>query len=89
MTTDLGKMAHQLKLNSQQFGDILHKDDEVLRDAQKLVESNLGKMGTERRRLDAHYSRSWGTSFMNLGVVLFVCIMFTLVFFTIKFLPKA
>jgi hypothetical protein len=29
MTTDLGKMAHQLKLNSQSFGDILQKDDTV------------------------------------------------------------
>lgn len=30
MTTDLGKMAHQLKLNSQSFGDILQKDDSVI-----------------------------------------------------------
>ncbi|CAO3587590.1 unnamed protein product [Absidia cylindrospora] len=89
MTTDLGKMAHQLKLNSQSFGDILHKDDTLIRDAQKMVENNLGKMHTERQRLDKHYSKSWGTSFMNLGVVLFVCVMFVFVFFTIKFLPKA
>ncbi|ORZ16943.1 vesicle transport protein [Absidia repens] len=89
MTTDLGKMAHQLKLNSQNFGDILQKDDTLIRDAQKMVENNLGKMQTERQRLDKHYSKSWGTSFMNLGVVLFVCVMFVFVFFTIKFLPKA
>ncbi|SAL97405.1 hypothetical protein [Absidia glauca] len=89
MTTDLGKMAHQLKLNSQSFGDILQKDDTILRDAQSKVESNLDKMRSERHRLDQHYSKSWGTSFMNLGVVLFVCILFVFVFFAIKFLPKA
>lgn len=61
----------------------------VLREAQGAIASNLEKLRKERQRLDAHYSKSWGTSFMTMGVVLFVCIMFVLVFFTIKFLPKA
>lgn len=89
LTTDLGRMAKQLKLNSQAFGDTLSKDDQVLREAQKAVETNLERMTTEKQRLDVHHSKSWGTSFMTMGVVLFVCIMFVLVFFTIKFLPKA
>lgn len=89
LSTDLGRMAQQLKQNSQAFGDTLSKDDIVLRDAQKAVENNLKRMTTERQRLDEHYSKSWNTSFMTMGVVLFVCIMFILVFFTIKFLPKA
>ncbi|KAI9352374.1 vesicle transport protein [Pilaira anomala] len=88
LTTDLGRMAKQLKLNSQAFGDTLSKDDLVLKEAQEAVESNLVSMTRERKRLDQHYSKSWGTSFMTMGVVLFVCIMFILVFFTIKFLPK-
>jgi Fe2+ transport system protein B len=89
LTSDLSRMAQQLKKNSQAFGDTLSKDDIVLRDAQKAVENNLNRMTTERQRLDEHYSKSWNTSFMTIGVVLFVCIMFILVFFTIKFLPKA
>lgn len=89
LTTDLGRMAKQLKINSQAFGDTLSKDDEVLKEAQQAVESNLTRMTKERQRLDVHYSKSWGTSFMTMAVVLFVCIMFVLVFFTIKFLPKA
>lgn len=89
LTTDLSRMAKQLKLNSQAFGDTLSKDDVVLKEAQKAVESNLERMTQERQRLDVHYSKSWGTSFMSMGVILFVCIMFVLVFFTIKFLPKA
>lgn len=89
LTSDLSRMAQQLKKNSQVFGDTLSKDDIVLRDAQKAVENNLKRMTTERQRLDEHYSKSWNTSFMTIGVVLFVCIMFILVFFTIKFLPKA
>jgi cobalamin biosynthesis Mg chelatase CobN len=89
LTTDLGRMAKQLKINSQAFGDTLSKDDAVLKEAQQAVESNLTRMTKERQRLDVHYSKSWGTSFMTMAVVLFVCIMFVLVFFTIKFLPKA
>ena len=61
----------------------------VLHEAQQAVASNLGRLRKERQRLDTHYSKSWGTSFMTMGVVLFVCIMFIFVFFTIKFLPKA
>jgi len=89
LTTDLGRMAKQLKINSQAFGDTLSKDDVVLKEAQQAVESNLTRMTKERQRLDVHYSKSWGTSFMTMAVALFVCIMFVLVFFTIKFLPKA
>ncbi|KAI8371198.1 vesicle transport protein [Choanephora cucurbitarum] len=89
LTTDLSRMAQQLKLNSQAFGDTLSKDDLILKDAQKAVESNLSHMTKERQRLDQHYAKSWGTSFMSMALVLFVSIMFVLVFFTIKFLPKA
>ncbi|KAI7880244.1 hypothetical protein K492DRAFT_237406 [Lichtheimia hyalospora FSU 10163] len=89
LTGDLSRMAAQLKLNSQSFGDTLAKDDKVLQDAQQAVANNLERLRKERKRLDEHYSKSWGTSFMTMGVVLFVCIVFFLVFFTIKFLPKA
>ncbi|KAI8365116.1 hypothetical protein BD560DRAFT_402174 [Blakeslea trispora] len=89
LITDLSRMAQQLKLNSQAFGDTLSKDDVVLKDAQRAVENNLSNMTKERQRLDKHYAKSWGTSFMSMALVLFVCIMFVLVFFTIKFLPKA
>ncbi|KAI8147664.1 vesicle transport protein [Fennellomyces sp. T-0311] len=88
LTTDLSRMAKQLKANSQSFGDTLANDDKVLQDAQQAVVDNLERLRKERQRLDAHYSKSWGTSFMTMGVVLFVCIMFILVFFTIKLLPK-
>jgi iron-sulfur cluster repair protein YtfE (RIC family) len=88
LTSDLSRMAQQLKLNSQAFGDTLSKDDTVLKEAQQTVESNLQRMTKERQRLDEHYQKSWGTSFMTMGVILFVCIMFILVFFTIKLLPK-
>ncbi|OAD03968.1 hypothetical protein MUCCIDRAFT_110847 [Mucor lusitanicus CBS 277.49] len=60
LTTDLGRMAKQLKINSQAFGDTLSKDDEVLKEAQQAVESNLTRMTKERQRLDVHYSKSWG-----------------------------
>ncbi|KAI9485496.1 MAG: vesicle transport protein [Benjaminiella poitrasii] len=89
LTTDLSKMAKQLKLNSQAFGDTLSKDDSILKEASQAVENNLERMRTERQRLDVHYSKSWSTSFITFGVVIFVCIMFILVFFTIRFLPKA
>ncbi|KAL9558733.1 hypothetical protein MBANPS3_000780 [Mucor bainieri] len=71
LTTDLGRMAKQLKINSQAFGDTLSKDDVVLKEAQQAVESNLTRMTKERQRLDVHYSKSWGTSFMTMAVVLF------------------
>ncbi|KAI7864475.1 vesicle transport protein [Spinellus fusiger] len=88
LTTDLSRMAQQLKMNSQSFGDILAKDTLVLTEAQKAVQDNLERMQKERKRLDSHYTKSWGTSFMTFGTVLFVCIVFILVFFTIRFLPK-
>jgi hypothetical protein len=88
LTTDLSRMAQQLKLSSQAFGDTLSNDDQVLKEAQQAVTNNLERMKNERQRLDTHYAKSWGTSFMTFGVVLFVTIMFVLVFFTIKFLPK-
>ncbi|CAO3679350.1 unnamed protein product [Umbelopsis vinacea] len=89
LTSDLGKMAAQLKSNSLAFGDLLEKDDQVLRDAQDAVASNLDRLRKERTRVERHNSKSWGTTFMTCGVVLFVSLMFVLVFFTIKFLPKA
>ncbi|KAI9315497.1 vesicle transport protein [Dichotomocladium elegans] len=89
LTTDLSRMAQQLKLNSQSFGETLRQDDKILENAQAAIATNLNRLRHERERLDKHYSKSWGTSFMTMGVVLFVCITFFLVFFTIKFLPKA
>ncbi|KAI9005791.1 hypothetical protein CLU79DRAFT_781058 [Phycomyces nitens] len=89
LTTDLGRMAQQLKMNSMRFGDTLAKDDMVLKDAQEAVETNLERMQREGKRLEVHNSKAWGTSFMTLGIVLFVCIAFILVFLTIKLLPKA
>ncbi|KAL0077308.1 vesicle transport protein [Phycomyces blakesleeanus] len=89
LTTDLGRMAKQLKMNTVRFGDTLAKDDMVLRDAQEAVETNLERMQREGKRLEIHNSKSWGTSFMTMGIVLFVCIAFILVFLTIKLLPKA
>jgi len=89
LTSDLGRMAAQLKSNSLAFGDMLEKDNQVLKDAQDEVASNLDRLRKERTRLDRHNAKSWGTTFMTCGVVLFVALMFVLVFFTIKFLPKA
>ncbi|KAM3579563.1 hypothetical protein VKS41_008021 [Umbelopsis sp. WA50703] len=89
LTTDLGRMAAQLKSNSLAFGDLLEKDDRVLKDAQDAVASNLDRLRKEKVRLDRHNSKSWGTTFMTCGVFLFVSLVFVLVFFTIKFLPKA
>ncbi|KAI9255571.1 hypothetical protein BY458DRAFT_520048 [Sporodiniella umbellata] len=89
LSHDLGRMAEQLKQNSRAFGDRLDQDDGLLRETQRAVESHLTQMANERQRLDRHYATSWKTSFMTFGVVLFVCILFVLVFFTIKLLPKA
>ncbi|KAG2172710.1 hypothetical protein INT43_000057 [Umbelopsis isabellina] len=89
LTTDLGRMAAQLKSNSLAFGDYLEKDDRILRDAQDAVASNLDRLRKEKVRLDRHNRKSWGTTFMTCGVFLFVSLMFVMVFFTIKFLPKA
>ncbi|KAI8579682.1 hypothetical protein K450DRAFT_241004 [Umbelopsis ramanniana AG] len=89
LTGDLSKMAAQLKSNSLAFGDLLEKDDQVLRDAQNAVASNLDRLRKERTRIDRHNSKAWGTTFMTCGIMLFVSLMFVLVFFTIKFLPKA
>ncbi|KAH8549254.1 vesicle transport protein, partial [Umbelopsis sp. PMI_123] len=89
LTGDLSRMAAQLKSNSLAFGDLLEKDDKVLRDAQDAVASNLDRLRKERTRLDLHNSKAWGTTFMTCGIMMFVTLMFVLVFFTIKFLPKA
>lgn len=37
MTSDLGKMAQQLKMNTQLFGDILNKDDQVNKIIRKTI----------------------------------------------------
>jgi len=89
LTNDLVRMAERLKMNSVAFGDVLKKDDQVLRAAQDAISTNLTQLQKTNKRLGAHSSRATSTTIMTWLVVGFVCLLFVVAFLVIRLFPKA
>lgn len=77
-------MATQLRRNAIHFGEALAKDQAVLSDVDEKIINNLDTMGKERVRLRDHRSKSWGTTWLSLGSVLAVVVVFVAMFLVIK-----
>lgn len=84
LTTSLSSMAHQLKLNSLHFSDLLAKDREVMEGAQGKLEGNLESMTKERGRLGGYARKSGGTTCWTIGVVAMVAMAWFFMFLLIR-----
>ncbi|KAJ1976754.1 hypothetical protein H4R35_002568 [Dimargaris xerosporica] len=89
LTGDLARMAETLKGNTLMFGDLLAKDEKVLHEAQEVITGNVTRLQTQDTRLGRYSQRSWGTTWLTWGVILFVSITFMLMYFVVRLVPKA
>lgn len=71
-------MATQLKRNTLHFSEMLRKDQAVVEETKEKLESNFDVMQKERLRLRDHRSKSWGTTWLTVLVVLAVLILFVM-----------
>ncbi|KAF6744949.1 hypothetical protein DFP72DRAFT_824928 [Ephemerocybe angulata] len=78
LSQQLEQMAAQLKRNALHFASALEKDRAVVEAAQGKVEGNLTFMETQRGRLKAFAGKSGGTTWITLGIVLCVLLLFIL-----------
>ncbi|KAJ1984816.1 hypothetical protein H4R34_000436 [Dimargaris verticillata] len=88
LTGDLVRMAETLKGNTLMFGDLLTKDEKVLQEAQEVITGNVTHLQTQDTRLGRYSQRSWGTTWLTWGVILFVSITFMLMYFVVRLFPK-
>ncbi|KAJ3502777.1 hypothetical protein NMY22_g18472 [Coprinellus aureogranulatus] len=76
LSSQLEAMAAQLKRNALHFSEALEKDKAVVEAALGKVEGNLGFMETQRKRLRDFSGKSGGTTWLTLGIVLCVLLLF-------------
>lgn len=76
LSSQLETMAAQLKRNALHFADALEKDKAVVEAALEKVEGNLGFMEGQRKRLRDFAGKSGGTTWLTLGIVLAVLLLF-------------
>lgn len=69
-------MATQLKRNALHFSDSLAKDKAVIEETQEKLEGNLGTMLKERLRLRDFRSKGRSTTYLVVGIVLAVLLLF-------------
>ncbi|KAJ3500607.1 hypothetical protein NMY22_g19207 [Coprinellus aureogranulatus] len=76
LSSQLEAMAAQLKRNALHFSEALERDKAVVEAALGKVEGNLGFMETQRKRLRDFSGKSGGTTWLTLGIVLCVLLLF-------------
>jgi hypothetical protein len=84
LLSDLTSLSSALKTSSQVFSDNLEKDKEVMKEAEKQLEGNEGKIKTQQVRLKGLKGKTRGTTCWTLGVLTIVAVMWILVFLLIK-----
>ncbi|GAA5831747.1 hypothetical protein JCM3766R1_005003 [Sporobolomyces carnicolor] len=84
LLSDLTSLSSALKTSSQTFSENLEKDKEVMKEAEKQLEGNEGKMKVQQERLKGVRGKTKGTTCWTLGILALVAMMWILVFLLIK-----
>ncbi|KZV63598.1 hypothetical protein PENSPDRAFT_691505 [Peniophora sp. CONT] len=85
LTSELARMAAQLKANATYFSGALEKDKIALEGAEEKITSNLDAMTKERVRLRDHRGKSMGTTCLTVTSIVVVLVSFVIMFFIIRF----
>ena len=85
LTSELARMAAQLKANATYFSGALEKDKIALEGAEEKITSNLDVMTKERVRLRDHRGKSLGTTCLTVTSIVVVLVSFIVMFFIIRF----
>ena len=85
LASQLEVMAAQLKRNAIHTSTSLARDRAVLEDLDVKVEANHEVMTKERTRLRDHSSKSSGTTWLSLGIILLVLLIFVVMVGLIRF----
>ncbi|TFK22723.1 hypothetical protein FA15DRAFT_681535 [Coprinopsis marcescibilis] len=88
LSNQLEVMASQLKRNAIFFSENLAKDKAVVEDASQKLEQNHGVMHKEKGRLVALNKLTGSTTWMTLGIVLVVLLLFVVMIGVIRFSRK-
>lgn len=78
-------MAAQLKRNVQHFSVSLEKDKDVIEETQDKIDGNFSLMLKERIQLRDFRTRSKGSTWMVIGVVVIVLALFVVMVGVIRF----
>ncbi|GAA5909323.1 uncharacterized protein JCM6883_005842 [Sporobolomyces salmoneus] len=84
LLSDLTSLSSALKTSSQVFSENLEKDKEVMKEAEKQLEGNEGKMKVQQERLKGVRSKTRGTTCWTLGILTVVAFLWIMVFLLIK-----
>lgn len=85
LTSELARMAAQLKANATYFSGALERDKIALEGAEEKIGSNLDVMTKERVRLRDHRGKSMGTTCLTVTSIVVVLVSFVIMFFIIRF----
>jgi SNARE protein 1 len=85
LSNQLAQMATQLKRNAQHFSDSLVKDKAVVEEVQEKLEGNYTVMLKERLRLRDFRGKSGSTTWLVVGVIVAVLLMFVMMVGVIRF----
>lgn len=84
LSNQLAVMSAQLKRNALHFASNLEKDKAAVEEAQSKIEGNLTFMEVQRARLKNFAGKSGGTTWLTLGIVLFVILVFVVMIGVIR-----
>ncbi|KAH8827323.1 hypothetical protein DL96DRAFT_1606301 [Flagelloscypha sp. PMI_526] len=84
LSEQLAQMATQLKRNAHHFSKALEDDKAVLERAEDKIGQNLDTMTKTRGNLGTYSSKSRGTTWMTLGIVIFVFAAFIMMIALIR-----
>jgi preprotein translocase subunit SecF len=82
------QFAQMLKSNATAFGDILHKDVQIMSETQAHMTQNQSRLRKEMARLRVVTERYAQTCWMQVFLTLLVIFTFMGVYLVIKFIPK-
>jgi hypothetical protein len=78
-------MSTQLRKNAAHFASSLEAEKPLLEESSVLLESNLTKMTGSKGRLSAVSSKGRGNTWLVLGSVAAVCLLWLWMYFVIRF----
>ena len=84
LSEQLAQMAVQLKRNALHFSETLEKDKAIVEEAQQKLEGNFDVMQKERIRLRDHRGKSGSTTWLVVGIVLTVVLLFVMIVLLIR-----
>ena len=84
LSEQLAQMVVQLKRNALHFSETLEKDKAIVEEAQQKLEGNFDVMQKERIRLRDHRGKSGSTTWLVVGIVLTVALLFVMIVLLIR-----